>query len=212
MHKERSNRKQQILEALALMLQNNPGGRITTANLAREVGVSEAALYRHFPSKARMFEGLIEFIEDSLFTRMNRIQHPADENADALGPIEQCGAILWLLLSFAEKNPGFARLLVGDALQGETERLRSRMRQVFDRIETHLRQTVKTIQMASPALPELPANTAANLLLASAEGRINQFVRSEFRAMPTAGWQEQWRLLASALFSNSLAGTPPVHG
>jgi TetR/AcrR family transcriptional regulator len=203
MLKDRSNRKQQILEALAMMLQNHPGDRITTANLARAVGVSEAALYRHFPSKAKMFEGLIEFIEDSLFTRINRIQHPAEGSTDTLGPVEQCGAILWLLLNFAEKNPGFARLLVGDALQGETERLRSRMRQVFDRLETHLRQAVKNCQAALPGLPETPAATAANLLLASAEGRINQFVRSEFRAAPTAGWQEQWRLLSQSIFSTS---------
>lgn len=203
MLKDRTNRKQQILEALATMLQNNPGGRITTANLAREVGVSEAALYRHFPSKAKMFEGLIAFIEDSLFTRINRIQHPAEDAAERLSPVEQCGAILWLLLSFAEKNPGFARLLVGDALQGETERLRSRMRQVFDRLETHLRQAVKTCQASTPGLPETPVATAANLLLASAEGRINQFVRSEFRALPTTGWPEQWRLLSQSMFSTS---------
>lgn len=202
MLKERTQRKQQILESLALMLQNNPGGRITTASLAREVGVSEAALYRHFPSKAKMFEGLIEFIEESLFTRINRIQHQ-EGSETPLGPIEQCGAILWLLLSFAEKNPGFARLLVGDALQGETERLRSRMRQVFDRLETHLRQAVKNCQSVSSSIPETPAATAANLLLASAEGRINQFVRSEFRALPTAGWQEQWRLLSQSVFSSS---------
>jgi len=205
MPKDRSNRKQQILEALAMMLENNPGDRITTANLARAVGVSEAALYRHFPSKAKMFEGLIEFIEESLFTRINRIQHPVEGAADTLGPVEQCGAILWLLLNFAEKNPGFARLLVGDALQGETERLRSRMRQVFDRFETHLRQAVKSCQMAAPGLPETPAATAANLLLASAEGRINQFVRSEFRSSPTAGWQEQWRLLSQSIFNTSRA-------
>lgn len=205
MLKDRTNRKQQILEALAMMLQNNPGGRITTANLAREVGVSEAALYRHFPSKAKMFEGLIAFIEDSLFTRINRIQHPAEDATESLSPVEQCGAILWLLLSFAEKNPGFARLLVGDALQGETERLRSRMRQVFDRLETHLRQAVKTCQAATPGLPETPAATAANLLLASAEGRINQFVRSEFRSLPTSGWPEQWRLLSQSIFSTSPA-------
>ncbi len=201
MLKNRSNRKQQILECLALMLRNNPGGRITTASLAREVGVSEAALYRHFPSKAKMFEGLIEFIEDSLFTRINRIQHPAGDSTEKLDPVGQCGAILWLLLSFAEKNPGFARLLVGDALQGETERLRSRMRQVFDRLETHLRQAVKNCQTTSSTLPETPAATAANLLLASAEGRINQFVRSEFRSLPTTGWQEQWRLLSQSIFS-----------
>jgi len=203
--RERSTRKQQILEALALMLQDNPGARITTANLARQVGVSEAALYRHFPSKAKMFEGLIEFIEESLFSRINRIQRGADsgasDGAGDLAPFDQCAAILSLVLTFAERNPGFARLLVGDALQGETERLRMRMRQVFERLETHLRQVVRADQESRKSLPPTPANIGANLLLAAVEGRINQFVRSEFKSLPTAGWNEQWRLLGAAVFS-----------
>lgn len=209
MPKERSTRKQQILEALATMLQDNPGGRITTANLAREVGVSEAALYRHFPSKAKMFEGLIEFIEESLFSRINRIQRKSDivdgSSEESLPPADQCAAILMLLLTFAERNPGFARLLVGDALQGETERLRARMRQLFERLETHLRQVVRAHQEAQTALPPTPANIAANLLLATVEGRINQFVRSEFRSLPTAGWQEQWRVLGPVVFNTGHA-------
>ncbi|MEZ5594946.1 MAG: nucleoid occlusion factor SlmA [Pseudomonadales bacterium] len=206
MPREKINRKQQILQSLAMMLQANPGARITTANLAREVGVSEAALYRHFPSKARMFEGLIEFIEESLFSRINRFQRgEADDAGDALAPQEQCGAILWLILSFAERNPGFARLLVGDALQGETERLRARMRQVFDRLEAHLRQSLRAHQEAQTGMPVTPAAVGANLLLAAAEGRINQFVRGEFRNPPTAGWEEQWRLLSQAVL-----GTRPV--
>jgi len=187
------------------MLQDNPGARITTANLARQVGVSEAALYRHFPSKAKMFEGLIEFIEESLFSRINRIQRGADsgasDGAGDLAPFDQCAAILSLVLTFAERNPGFARLLVGDALQGETERLRMRMRQVFERLETHLRQVVRADQESRKSLPPTPANIGANLLLAAVEGRINQFVRSEFKSLPTAGWNEQWRLLGAAVFS-----------
>ncbi len=205
MPRERSTRKQQILEALALMLQDNPGARITTANLARQVGVSEAALYRHFPSKAKMFEGLIEFIEESLFSRINRIQRGADgaapDGSGELAPFDQCAAILNLVLTFAERNPGFSRLLVGDALQGETERLRMRMRQVFERLETHLRQVVRADQESHKSLPPTPANIGANLLLAAVEGRINQFVRSEFKSLPTTGWNEQWRLLGGAVFS-----------
>ena len=209
MPKERSTRKQQILESLALMLQDNPGARITTANLAKHVGVSEAALYRHFPSKAKMFEGLIEFIEESLFSRINRIQRNTDSTAGdvaaELAPVDQCAAILSLILTFAERNPGFARLLVGDALQGETERLRMRMRQVFERLETHLRQVVRADQDSRKSAPPTPANIGANLLLAAVEGRINQFVRSEFKSLPTVGWHEQWRLLGAAVFSKDLA-------
>ncbi len=193
----KSNRKQQILEAFAFMLESQPGSRITTANLAKHVGVSEAALYRHFPSKAKMIEALIEFIEDSLFSRINRIQS-GDNSAT---PVEQCKAMLWLLLSFAEHNPGFARLFVGDALQGESEKLRGRMRQVFDRFETHLRQAVRSHLANQTELPPMPASVAANLLLTAAEGKINQFVRSEFAMPPTADWDAQWQALARGVFN-----------
>jgi TetR/AcrR family transcriptional regulator len=133
----RGDRRQQILEAFALMLEAAPGSRITTAALARQVGVSEAALYRHFPSKARMIEGLIEFIETSIFSRISRI---LDEAASAH---DRSRDLIWLLLSFVERNPGVARLLAGDALQGETERLRTRIRQFYDRVETQLRQIIR---------------------------------------------------------------------
>ena len=173
----RGNRRQEILEAFAAMLESRPGSRITTAALARQVGVSEAALYRHFPSKAKMLEGLILFIEDSLFSRVGRIL--ADE------PVAErrCASICWLLLSFAERNPGLSRLLVGDALQGETERLRSRMRQLFDRLETELRSILRDWGQQQVPAPALTPSAAANLMLSAAEGRINQFVRSEFRAL-----------------------------
>jgi TetR/AcrR family transcriptional regulator len=191
----RTNRRQEILQAFALMLETHPGSRITTAALAAQVGVSEAALYRHFPSKAKMLEGLIEFIEDSLFTRITRIlaEEPSAER--------RCRAILWLLLSFAERNPGLSRLLVGDALQGETERLRGRIRQLFDRLETQLRLILREWAISRVPAPALGGTAGANLLLAAAEGRINQFVRSEFRALPTAGWEEQWQALERTVFS-----------
>ena len=128
------SRKQHILQALAGMLEATPGGRITTAALAAEVGVSEAALYRHFPSKTRMYEGLIDFIEETLFTRMRTI---ITEEPDAAS---RCYRILTLLLTFAERNPGITRLLTGDALTGETERLHKRIQQLFDRLETKLKQ------------------------------------------------------------------------
>ena len=131
------SRKDQILQSLAAMLEATPGGRITTAALAKEVGVSEAALYRHFPSKAKMFEGLIEFIEDSLFSRISLI---TKEEPTALA---QCQQILTLLLGFAEKNPGITRILTGDAITGETDRLRLRVIQLFDRLETQLKQILR---------------------------------------------------------------------
>ena len=190
----RPNRREQILQALALMLETRPGSRITTAALAAEVGVSEAALYRHFPSKAKMLEGLIEFIEESLFSRISRIlvEQPTAQ--------QRCRMILWLLLSFAERNPGLARLMLGDALQGETERLRNRIRQLFDRLETQLRLILREWALTRVPAPELGSAVGANLLLAVAEGRINQFVRSEFRSLPTAGWDEQWEALERAVF------------
>ena len=189
-----SNRRQQILEAYALMLESNPGSRITTAALAAQVGVSEAALYRHFPSKAKMLEGLIEFVEESLFSRISRII--AEEPTAQL----RCKKFLWLVLSFSERNPGLARLLVGDALLGENDRLRARIRQLFDRLETQLRLIMREWAVTRVPGPKLGTTAAANLLLSAAEGRINQFVRSEFRALPTTGWNDQWVALERAVF------------
>jgi len=189
------DRRREILQAYATMLESNPGTRITTAALAQQVGVSEAALYRHFPSKAKMLEGLIEFIEDSLFSRIGRIM------AEEPTAQQRCRSLLWLLLSFAERNPGLSRLLVGDALQGESDRLRARMRQIFDRLETQLRMILREWAVTRVPGPELGTAAAANLLLSSVEGRINQFVRSEFRALPTAGWEDQWLALERAVFS-----------
>ena len=187
------SRRDQILQAFAQMLEGKPGARITTAALAARLGVSEAALYRHFPSKAKMIDGLIEFAETTIFSRVARI---LDDQPSAVG---RCGGILWLLLKFCEANPGFARLFAGDALQGETERLRQRTRQFYDRIETQLRQIVREHAIERDTAAPLNPNSTANLLLACAEGRINQFVRSEFKCSPTRDWQEQWAALARAV-------------
>jgi TetR/AcrR family transcriptional regulator len=127
-------RREQILSALAKMLAESPGERITTSALAKAVGVSEAALYRHFPSKTKMFEGLIEFVEASIFSNIEFVL--AEEKSAA----KRCELIVQLLLSFVEQNPGLSRLLVGDALTGETERLRQRIVQLFERIEKQLQQ------------------------------------------------------------------------
>ena len=138
---EKISRRQKILQALAHMLEVSPGGRITTAKLAKEVGVSEAALYRHFPSKAKMFEGLIEFIEETIFSRITLILQEEGKTED------RCLAILTLILAFAERNPGMCRILIGDALAGEVERLRTRVAQFFDRLETQLKQVMREAQI-----------------------------------------------------------------
>lgn len=189
------SRKEQILQALARMLETAPGERITTAALAKEVGVSEAALYRHFPSKARMFEGLIKFIEDTLFQRISRI---LKEESSAE---QRCQKILTLLLTFSDKNPGMTRLLTGDALAGETERLRERIAQFFDRYEAQLKQVLREAQIRENMKPTISAAALANLLLASCEGRLVQFVRSEFKESPLEHWDIQWEFLRKNLLA-----------
>lgn len=189
MTRQKGQRKQEILETLATMLEQSPGARITTAALAEQVGVSEAALYRHFPSKTKMFEGLIEFIEETLFTRIAII---IKEQQSAL---VQCERIVALLLGFAEKNPGITRLMTGDVLTGETERLRNRVGQLFDRLETQLKQILREAELREGKRTQIPVASAANLMMAATEGRLIQFVRSEFKRVPTAGWQQQWQVL-----------------
>jgi TetR/AcrR family transcriptional regulator len=188
----RGERRQTILETLAHMLEKNQGEHITTAQLARAVGVSEAALYRHFASKAKMFEGLLEFIEETLFTRINKI---LAEESRAETRVQN---ILFLLLGFADKNPGMARLLYGDVLVGETERLRKRVVQIYERIETQLKQVLREGE-ASENLRVPIADTTA-LLLAVVEGSITRYVRSEFNSSPVAGWDKQWDLLRKSIF------------
>lgn len=173
------------------MLEASPGARITTAKLAQQVGVSEAALYRHFPSKSKMFEGLIEFIEETLFSRINVIL------AEDPHVLSRCEKMLSLLLGFTERNPGITRIMTGDALAGETERLHTRVAQLFDRFETQLKQVLREAEMREGLRPILPVNTAANLLLAAAEGRISQFVRSGFQRSPTENWPDQWQQLST---------------
>lgn len=197
MARERGQRREQILQVLAGMLQDNPGGRITTAALAAQVGVSEAALYRHFPSKARMFEGLIAFIEDTIFTRITRI---ATEPEPAL---QQCEKIVMLVLGFAEKNPGISRVLNGDALSGEHERLRVRVSQIFDRLETQLRQILREAEVKEGVRTTVTVTSTAGVLLAFMEGRISQYVRTDFKQLPTSNLQEQWQLIGSGLFRNA---------
>ena len=191
----KKSRKDQILQALARMLETSPGERITTAALAKEVGVSEAALYRHFPSKARMFEGLIKFIEETLFLRISRILNE-ETNAEV-----RCHKILTLLLTFSDKNPGMTRLLTGDALAGETARLRVRIVQFYSRLESQLKQILREAQIRENLKATVSPTALANLLLASAEGRLPQFVRSEFQQSPLENWDTQWEFLSRNLLA-----------
>lgn len=192
-NEKKPSRRQQILEALAHELEMNPGERITTAGLARAVGVSEAALYRHFPSKAKMFEGLIEFIEESIFSLINRILKEEESS------VKRCENILSLLLGFSERNPGLTRILTGDVLTGETERLRQRVSQFFERLETQIKQVLREGEMNKELSLTTPVQAHANLLLSVVEGRIIQYVRSGFKRSPIEHWNNQWVLLVKTL-------------
>jgi TetR/AcrR family transcriptional regulator len=192
---KRPNRRAQILQALASMLQSNPGQRITTAKLADHVGVSEAALYRHFPSKARMFEGLIEFIEETLFSRISKILNEEKDTAT------RCQLILHLILGFAEKNPGITRILNGDALMGEQDRLRERITQLFERLETQMKQVLRERKLREGKTLPADEGLIANMLICYADGRINQFIRSEFTRRPTENFAEQWQFINKQFFN-----------
>jgi len=191
---KRSNRREEILQALAHMLESTEGAsRITTAKLAKQVGVSEAALYRHFPSKARMFEGLIEFIEDALMSRINRI---LDEEKDTL---ERIRLVMQLILVFSERNPGLTRILSGHALMFENERLRERINQLFERIETQLRQILRERKIREGKSFPVDEKILATQLLGQVEGSLNRFVRSDFKYQPTANFEEYWALLSAQI-------------
>ena len=184
-------RRVQILQTLAGMLEQPGADRITTAALAAKLDVSEAALYRHFASKAQMFEGLIEFIEQSVFTLINQIQEREAASA------AQVQKMLTVLLQFAEKNPGMARVMVGDALVFENERLLARMNQFFERFESQLRQSLRgAADAAGSATPTVDANAQASVLIAFAVGRLQRFARSGFKRSPTEYLDAALRMLA----------------
>ena len=188
-------RKQAILEALARELEARPGGRITTAGLARAVGVSEAALYRHFPSKARMYEGLISFAEDGIFSRINQIMEEDRETR------QRCARVLYLLLGFAERNPGIVRVLLGDALVGEHERLHERIQMFFERLQMQFRQILREARLRDDALLSVSSEAAAEILVVYVEGRMQQFLRTRFKVSPLSGWEADWGIIDRGLFS-----------
>ncbi len=173
-------RRAQILQTLAGMLEQPGAERVTTAALAARLGVSEAALYRHFASKAQMFEGLIEFIESSVFTLVNQITE-----REPSGLLQAC-KVVTLLLQFGEKNPGMTRVMVGDALVFEQDRLVVRMSQFFDRIESQLRQSLRSAGDAAGSLTaSVDANARASVLTSFAVGRLQRYARSGFKRLPT---------------------------
>ena len=173
-------RRVQILQALAAMLEQPGAERVTTAALAARLDVSEAALYRHFASKAQMFEGLIDFIEQSVFTLVNQITERAGSGQ------EQAARIVAMLMQFAEKNPGMARVMVGDALVYENERLQQRMNQFFDKVEAALRQALRGAAVADGSdTPSVDAQLRASVLTAFVAGRLQRFARSGFRRAPS---------------------------
>ena len=185
-------RRVQILETLATMLQEPGAERVTTAALAAKLDVSEAALYRHFASKAQMFEGLIEFIEQSVFTLINQI---VEREPD---PSIQVQRVLAVLLQFGEKNPGMTRVMVGDALVFENDRLTARMNQFFERIESQLRQSLRQrAEGAGSTTPTVEANAQASALTAFAVGRLQRFARSGFKKSPTEHLDVALRLFAA---------------
>jgi TetR/AcrR family transcriptional regulator len=185
-------RRIQILQTLASMLEQPGAERITTAALAAKLDVSEAALYRHFASKAQMFEGLIEFIESSVFTLVNQIGEREEQ------ALVQVRKVLTVLLQFGEKNPGMTRVMVGDALVFENDRLLTRMNQFFDRIESQLRQSLRAAaEAAGSVTPTVDANAQASVLTAFAVGRLQRYARSGFKRTPTEHLDAALKLLVA---------------
>lgn len=185
-------RRVQILQTLAAMLEQPGAERITTAALAAKLEVSEAALYRHFASKAQMFEGLIEFIESSIFTLVNQLVERETQ------PALQARKIVAVLLQFGEKNPGMVRVMVGDALVFEHERLNARMNQFFDRVESQLRQSLRAAaEAAGSPTPTVDAQALASALTAFAIGRLQRYARSGFKRAPTEHLEPALARLAS---------------
>lgn len=183
-------RKQQILETLADMLEKPAREKITTAALAAKLDVSEAALYRHFASKAQMFEGLIEFIEQSLFGLINKI---GTEESDGMTQVRRTVTVMLL---FAEKNPGMARVLIGDALVNEDDRLQLRINQMFDRIESTIKQSLRIAETQTGR--KLDPEAQANLMLSFVIGRWHQFAKSGFKRKPMEYVQQQLNYLNGA--------------
>jgi TetR/AcrR family transcriptional regulator len=187
--KQTGERKLQILQTIAEMLEQPKGEKITTAALAGRLELSEAALYRHFPSKMMMYQGLIDFIEQTVFGLINKI---TTEEQDGLRQVE---GILALLLGFAQKNRGMTRVLIGDALVNEDERLQQRINQLLDRVEATLKQSLRIAATQGRLDADADIGAHADLLLCYVVGRWQQFGKSGYKCLPMEQWPQQWDIL-----------------
>jgi TetR/AcrR family transcriptional regulator len=188
-------RKDQILQTLAQMLEDPAGEKVTTAALAARLKVSEAALYRHFRGKAEMFEGLIEFVEQTLFALINKI------TGEEKGGLRQVEAIIMVLLAFAAKNRGMTRVLIGDALVNEDDRLQQRINQLHDRLEAALKQALRFGVSQKEIAPDVDVAAQANLIMSFVTGRWHQFAKSGFKREPAELWPKQWRQLMEGVIA-----------
>ena len=188
-------RKDQILQSVAQMLENPAGEKVTTAALAARLGVSEAALYRHFRGKAEMFEGLIEFIEHALFGLINKI------TTDEKSGVRQVESIIAILLAFAQKNRGMTRVLIGDVLVNEDERLQARINQLHERMEAALKQALRFGVSQKEIAEDVDIGAHANLLMSFVIGRWHLFAKSGFKRDPAEMWAKQWRLLMEGVIA-----------
>ena len=187
--KPKINRREHILKILTVELEKKIGLPITISSLANSVGVSEAALYRHFPSKSKMFESLIAITEDSIFVLINRA---LDEESD---PTTRCEKIIYIALSFFERNPGITRIFTGDVLLGENEQLHFKVMQFYEKIESQIRQILRESNLGNGPRPISDINSVANQILIYIEGKLSQFVRSSFKKKPTEYFEVQWRIM-----------------
>jgi TetR/AcrR family transcriptional regulator len=195
MAEKSGERKDQILQTLAQMLENPAGEKVTTAALAARIKVSEAALYRHFKGKAEMFEGLIEFIEQALFGIINKL------TSDEKSGVRQVEGIITVLLAFAQKNRGMTRVLIGDALVNEDDRLQQRINQLHERLEAALKQALRFGVSQQEIAQEVDITAQANLMMSFVTGRWHQFAKSGFRRDPAELWPKQWRQLMEGVIA-----------
>ncbi len=189
------DRKNQILQTLAQMLERPAAEKITTAALAKRLDVSEAALYRHFTGKAQMFEGLIDFIESTLFALINKI---TSEEKSGLRQVE---AVIGVMLGFAQKNRGMTRVLIGDALVNEDEKLQQRINQLHERLEATVRQSLRFAVTQNEIVPDADLGAQANLCMSFVIGRWHQFAKSGFKRDPADMWGLQWKQLMEGVLA-----------
>jgi len=195
MSEKTGDRKHQILQTLAQMLENPAGEKVTTAALAARIKVSEAALYRHFKGKAEMFEGLIEFVEQTLFGLINKI------TSDEKSGVRQVEGIITVLLAFAQKNRGMTRVLIGDVLVNEDDRLQLRINQLHERLEAALKQALRFGVSQKEIAQEVDIAAQANLMMSFVTGRWHQFAKSGFKREPAELWPKQWRQLMEGVIA-----------